>query len=292
MTTFGMRPNGGTFSAQQWAWAEKWVGRRIDWTVQMADRGNPDAMKGSVNGNLKNIPAEIKPRLNVVMTVPLGFGRGFNAKTPAGRTRIEQNLDTVSAGKYDADYRRVFAQLAAAGLKSVVIRLGHEASGAWYPWSAVGNVEPYIEAFRHVATIAKQEAPKALIEYNLAVSGIDTIGVDAFPGRDVVNIIGLDIYNKPQGQTTFKQRWKNKLQPALTKHLEMANRWQKPVSFAEWGNQTEDCPEYIDNMAAWFNELGTKLRYQSLFNPPRAEYRIPSDLYPRSTKTYLKHYGA
>ena len=288
--SFGMRSCGGLFSASQHANAENWLRRDINWIVLMADRGGADAMKGSVNGNLKQIPADMRPRLNVVMTVPLGFGRGFNAKTPAGRTKIKANLDAVSAGTYDADYRRVFGQLATAGLKSVVIRLGHEANGAWYPWSAVGNVGPYIEAFRHVAGIAKQEAPRALIEYNMAVSNMLTVGFDAYPGKDVVNIVGLDIYNKPQGQTTYAERWNGKLKPALERHLQYATTWQKPVSFAEWNNQKEDCAKFINDMAAWFDSLGKKLKYQSLFNPPRTEYRIPSGLYPQATKAYLKHY--
>ena len=49
------------------------------------------------------------------------------------------NLAACAAGSYDDEQREVARRLAANGVGDAEIRLGWEASGDWFPWSAAGK---------------------------------------------------------------------------------------------------------------------------------------------------------
>lgn len=302
MNTFGHRPFSGLYNADRVAETESWLGRNIQWTVLMASRDGAGTMLSNVralmNPTSKNgIPAETSKRLRLVVTVPLAFGRQITAKTPAGQAKIRRLLTGTAAGQWDDAYTSVAKTLADHGHGASVIRLGHEQTGAWYPWSAVGNADAYKAAFRHVRDVMKSASLQLRFEYNTATSGFAEWASAAYPGSDVVDIIGLDIYNKSTGgkfPSPFEVKWKRKLHPMLVEHHKFAVANGKPVSYAEWANGSVDEPLFIHRMTDWFTSLPSSgpgaLFYQCYFNASKQEYKLNN--YPNSMDAYAKRFGA
>ena len=69
------------------------------------------------------------------------------------------------------------------------------------------------------------------------------------PGDDVVDIIGMDSYDQPEGRS-FQEQIDEEL--GLQDHADFAREHGKPISFPEWGLfRNGDNPEYIRGMAEW-----------------------------------------
>jgi hypothetical protein len=306
MSTFGQRPFSGTYNASRVAEVETWLGRQLQWTVLMADRTSAKDMNGSVFGNLKALVNDSRSsvsrarnikRMNIVLTVPLTFGKGITAKTSQGQKTIAKLLAETAKGKWNSNFQIVAERLAEQGFPNAVIRLGHEMNGPWYPWSSIKNETAYIDAFRSVQTAMKTTNPSLRFEWNVVSSGFLEYGTQAYPGSDVVDIVGLDIYNKSTGgkfPSPFEIKWERKLYPTLVAHQKFARANGKPVSYAEWANGSLDEPMFIHRMADWFTSLPSSgaggLYYQSYFNVAQQAYRL--DNYPNSKLAYAKRFGS
>jgi len=298
--TFGLRPFSGLWTTDRFREAEQWFGRPIGTTVLMVSRNGADTMLSNVralmNPKAKNgIPTDISQRLRVVMTVPLAFGRGITAKTPAGQAEIRRLLLGTAGGQWDRQFAAAAQAMVDGGHGHDIIRLGHEQTGAWYPWSAVGNADAYKAAFRHVHDVMRRVAPGLRWEFNSAVAGFGEWAEAAYPGDAYVDVIGLDIYNKLAGKNPppFAVTWQRKLQPALQAHLHFARSHGKPVSYAEWANGSQDTPQFIDAMADWFARLPAHgpgaLEYHSYFDVAQKAYDL--DLYPESKAAFRRRFG-
>ncbi len=297
-STLGMRPNGGSLSAERFAAAETWLRRSIAWTVAMADRESPSAMRGSVWGQLARSDAvlpRLADRLDLVLTVPLAFGAG-SARDSAGRAAIRQNLSETAAGRWDNDYAAVAERLVAGGYGDAVVRLGHELTGSWYPWSAQGNADVYVAAFRHVHDVFASVAPGLRFEWNAARSTFVRYGPDAYPGDDYVDVIGLDVYYEPTKGDPVpldEEAWLGSYQAVLQAHLDFAMGHAKPISYAEWANGELDEPLFVERMHRWFEALPAsgpgRLLYQSYFNVTQDAYNLAG--FPRSAWAYQRLFG-
>ena len=295
-----MRPFGGLWSTSGFVQSEKWLGRPIGWVpVMLARKEGAGTMAATAAGLMRQggrnaIPPSISTRIELVVAVPLAFGRTA-AKTPAGIAEIGRMLDGTAAGAWDAQYRQVAASLVDGGHGGAVVRLGHEQTGSWYPWSAVGNPVRYVAAFRHVRQVMAAVAPGLRFEFNSATAGFAEWGAAAYPGDDAVDIVGLDIYNKTVGRNPapFASVWARKLLPALTAHLALARAHGKPVSYAEWANGSRDDPGFVTNMAAWFAALPAagpgSLVHQAYFDAGKSGHRLANS--PLTAAAYRKAFG-
>ena len=298
--TFGLRPFSGLWNTARFRQAEQWLGRPIGTTVLMTSRDGADTMLSNVralmNPKAKNgIPADISQRLRVVMTVPLAFGRGITAKTAAGQAEIRRLLLGTTGGQWDGQFVAAAQAMVAGGHGGDIIRLGHEQTGSWYPWSAVGNADAYRAAFRHVHDVMMRAAPGLRFEFNCATAGFAEWSSAAYPGDAYVDVIGLDIYNKAAGKTPppFATTWQRKLQPALQAHLNFAKAHGKPVSYAEWANGSQDVPQFVEQMADWFAALPQHgpgaLAYHSYFDVAQAAYDL--DEFPLNKAAFRQQFG-
>jgi hypothetical protein len=119
---------------------------------------------------------------------------------PAGGVQQPAYADArIAAGSFDA-YLRAYAQSVRSYGKPVVLRLGHEMNGNWYPWSIGVNgntAADYVAAFRHVHDVfAAQGATNVTWAWvpNVPYTGSADLP-SAYPGDAYVDQVGLDGYN-------------------------------------------------------------------------------------------------
>ncbi|MCR8631362.1 glycoside hydrolase family 26 protein [Paenibacillus radicis (ex Xue et al. 2023)] len=91
----------------------------------------------------------------------------------------------------DDEYVRTFAREAKASGIPVFLRYASEMNGAWVPWH--GNPKKYIEKFRLIHKIMKEEAPNVVMVWSPNFMPMDNID-DYYPGDEYVDWIGYSLY--------------------------------------------------------------------------------------------------
>jgi Glycosyl hydrolase family 26 len=144
-----------------------------------------------------------------------------------------------AAGGYIGYARRLAANLVAAGLGGATIRLGHEANGTWYP-DNVGKTPLQWSQWREFwrrSVLAMRSVRGAHFQFNWCIAaGYRAIPFsDYYPGDDVVNSIGVDVYDvaAPKGAN----RWDYQLNRpgGVAAIASFASEHHKPLSIPEWG---------------------------------------------------------
>ena len=206
-------------------------------------------------------------------------------------TMGDTSLAQVAAGQEDSAYRYVASQIARAQ-PNAIIRIGWEANGDWFPWSAAaGRQKDYIDAFRHVAAIFKAASPGFLIDWCVNFGQVKARPEQMYPGDDVVDVIGMDIYDKnPMSKIRPEAAWQNYLNGpyGLNWHKQFAAQHNKPMSYPEWGvGQEGDNPTFMAGMAQWIK--ANNVLYNVYWNTDAAyPGMISNGQYPKSAKVFLE----
>jgi Glycosyl hydrolase family 26 len=144
-----------------------------------------------------------------------------------------------AAGGY-APYARTLAEnLIAAGLGDATIRLGHEANGDWYPDNVGTSLVQWSQwrLFWRATVLAMRSVPGSHFKFNWCIAaGYRAIPFTAYyPGDDVVDSIGVDIYDT--GVPAGADRWTYQLNRAggVGAIERFASAHRKPLSIPEWG---------------------------------------------------------
>jgi hypothetical protein len=153
------------------------------------------------------------------------------------------NWRAIGASGGYAAYAKVLARnLVAAGMGHAIIRLGHEANGTWYA-DNVGTTPTQWAQWRQFwrrTAIAMRSVPGADFNFNWCIAaGTRPIPFSAYyPGNDVVDSIGVDIYDSgvPRGVTN---RWGYQYERpgGVGAIARFAQAEHKPLSVPEWGLQ-------------------------------------------------------
>lgn len=213
--------------------------------------------------------------------VRAGGGRRLVLAVPLLPTSARGQLSVGAAGLFDEPFLRLARNMVSRGLGASVIRLGWEANTRSHPWSAEGDPRSYKQFFRRIVAVMRS-VPGATFSFdwtaNAGVGGgsVLTTFSSFYPGDDVVDLIGLDVYDiKWQDSTsTPANRWAFTLNQrlGLAEHRAFALAHGKQVSFPEWGMYAKgdefggggDNPYYVTRMADWFSLANPA--YQSYFN--------------------------
>jgi hypothetical protein len=167
--------------------------------------------------------------------------------------QVRTLLSAGAQGRYDHHFRTLAKRLVRLGLHDTVIVLGWEMNGATYTHRCEPNPRAWRTYWRSIVkTMRKVPGQKFRFDFAPA-RGRDAIEWDeCYPGDDVVDIIGLDSYDQPEGQD-FDEHVS---QPyGLRHHVEFAAEHDKPISFPEWGLfRNGDNPEYVRRMLEWIAE--------------------------------------
>lgn len=194
------------------------------------------------------------------------------------------NLAACAAGEYDDEQREIARRLAANGVGDAEIRLGWEASGDWFPWSAAGkSPEQWKSCFTRIAKAMKTGAPNLRIGWFMAKKGridVRTIYPDGAP----ITNIGLSHYDDGQArfgyETYMGGPW------GLRAFCDFARSKGKKFAIGEWGvGRSGDNPNYIKNMYEFFRDCGTNLAHEAYFNAKEHQL-YPSTKNPRSAALY------
>jgi len=173
-------------------------------------------------------------------------------------------LRAGARGDYDRHYRDLGRLLVRRDRADAYLRIGWEFNGGWYPWAAKDDPVAWKAYFRRiVAALRSVPGQRFRIVWNPA-QGEQQIAPDQlYPGDDVVDVVGLDLYNqswRPQDAVDTEARWHNlRTMPYGLDWLARFGRDHgKPIALPEWGTGTRpdghgwgDDAMFIARVADW-----------------------------------------
>jgi Glycosyl hydrolase family 26 len=216
----------------------------------------------------------------------------------------EDNADWLSlgaSGAFEEYARRLASNLIKAGLGWSVIRLAHEANGDWYPDSVPDNPAGdrlWVKFWRNTA-IAMRSVRGGHFTFDWSVNaGYRHVPLSSFyPGDDVVNYIGIDVYDAGLIGTTDRWQRIDGLPDGPAAIAAFARRHHKPLSLPEWGigpaqqpaqHANGDDPAFINGFASFMAHHD--VAYQAYFDGDLHGIQLFDS--PRSTAAYIAHFGA
>jgi hypothetical protein len=179
------------------------------------------------------------------------------------------------------------------GHADAILRIGWEFNGGWYPWTARGKPQAFAAAWRRAA-IALRSTPGARFRFDWCPTTVDGPTEQAWPGDDVVDYIGLDVYNQSwPALPDPQQRWDWLMHhPAgLAWHRDFARAHGKMRSFPEWGTGNRpdghgggDDPLFVRNMLGWMRDPTPPVFYACYWNYPASDYnaKLIDGKFPRA----------
>ena len=220
---------------------------------------------------------KLNPARNVVWSVPLTV-KG----TP---------LADVADGLHDAEFEAAARAIAEAQPKAI-IRLGWEMNLVVMPWFARDQEADYIRAFRRVVGIFRRHSADFRFDWCPGWGSQDSPADLTYPGDDVVDYVGLDVYDfKNEGSA--EERWNDlylKAPFGLEWHREFAARHGKPMSYPEWGvGNSGDNPYFVQQMHDWLMLNEKNVAYAAYFDVDGLwPTQIDNDRFPMSQKLFRK----
>jgi hypothetical protein len=180
-------------------------------------------------------------------------------------------FSTISSGQRDSTFKSLATNIKAIGNPSqVIIRLGWEHNGNWFPWSSLNDPAGYKAAFRRVVQVMRAVAPGIRFDWCTDYQSYSSFDwTSAYPGDDVVDVISMDVYDE------YNQGWSDVLNTSngigLTAYRAFCKSHNKPEAYPEWGCSTAsaghgDSPAFIDNMYSWISSGAPNVLYHSYWN--------------------------
>jgi hypothetical protein len=289
-TQFGAHVGAGCNGRAAVATFEAFAGRKLERTVDAIDQQDWKSIRSSA-GWLSHCWSGAPLKLTV--SVPM---------IPNG---TQSSLAQGASGAYDDVFRDIAARLVQDKLSDATIRLGWEFNGDWMPWTAAKDPASYITFFRRIVGVMRAVPNQHfLFEWTPGI-GQHAIAPDrAYPGDDVVDVIGMDIYNEwwsPQyAAPQARFAWLRDQPYGLAWLSAFAAAHRKPTAYSEWGSGTRpdghgggDDPYFITQMAAWF--AATHPLYQSYWevsDPGQYDDTLAQGRHPRAAAAFKAAFGS
>ena len=219
----------------------------------------------------------LNPARNVVWSVPL---------TVKGTPLAE-----VADGLHDVEFEAAARAIAEAQPKAI-IRLGWEMNLVAMPWFARDQEADYIRAFRRVVGIFRRYSDDFRYDWCPGWGSQDSPADLAYPGDDVVDYVGLDVYDFKQ-EGSPEERWNDfylKAAFGLEWHRDFAARHGKPMSYPEWGvGNFGDNPLFVQRMHDWLVKNQDNIVYAAYFDVDGLwPTQIDNGRFPMSQKLFRK----
>ncbi|MFE0138517.1 glycoside hydrolase family 26 protein [Streptomyces sp. NPDC059037] len=166
---------------------------------------------------------------------------------------VRSQLRKGAAGDFDEHFRTLAERLVKLKVPDTVIVLGWEMNGTTYTHRCGPDPESWKKYWKRIIT-SMRSVPGQKFKFDFTPSrGRDAIPwTQCYPGDDVVDIIGMDSYDQPAGQSFAEQV----SEPyGLQEHVEFAAARNKPISYPEWGLfRNGDNEEYMRKMLVWMDK--------------------------------------
>ncbi|MFS4094583.1 glycoside hydrolase family 26 protein [Streptomyces sp. AF1A] len=195
---------------------------------------------------------------------------------------VRSLLRQGAAGAFDRHFRALAERLVELKVPDTVIVLGWEMNGTTYTHRCGPDPESWKTYWNRIVTTMRS-VPGQRFRFDFAPSrGRDAVPWTAcYPGDGTVDIIGMDSYDQPTGES-FDEQVREPY--GLQQQVDFAKSHGKPISYPEWGLfRNGDDPEYVRRMLAWIDE------HRPLYNTltdycPHGVWQCPDN--PRSTQVY------
>lgn len=175
----------------------------------------------------------------------------YNARL--SNAMVRRLMARAAAGEFDRHFQTLAKRLVDLGVPDTIIVLGWEMNGITYTHRCNADPERWKVYWRRIVK-AMRSVPGQQFKFDFAPSrGMDAIPwPECYPGDDVVDIIGMDSYDIPQGQSFDEEV----SEPYGLRHqVDFAARHGKEISYPEWGLfRNGDNVKYMLRMLAWIDE--------------------------------------
>ncbi|MFJ4963959.1 glycoside hydrolase family 26 protein [Streptomyces sp. NPDC088729] len=165
---------------------------------------------------------------------------------------VRSLLRSGAAGDFDRHFTRLAERLVSLGVPDTVVVLGWEMNGTTYTHRCGPDPAAWKAYWQRIVT-AMRDVPGQRFRFDFTPSrGRDAVPwTECYPGDDVVDIIGMDSYDQPPGES-FDDQIHDPY--GLQKHVDFAAAHGKPISFPEWGLfRNGDNPVYMRRMLEWID---------------------------------------
>jgi hypothetical protein len=211
-----------------------------------------------------------------------------------------------AAGEYKDHARALATNLVAAGLGDSIIRLAPEANGTWMVDGLGNDPGQYAQwkSFWAKTVWAMRSVPGANFRFDWTINAsYRAIPFNQYyPGNDVVDIVGADVYDFWAGPAVAPEspsaRWAAQYDEAggLGDLVRWGKVHGKPLSIPEWGlsavghkGGVGDNPYFVNAIAAVVKQNATA--YQSYFESTTDVGMLLTDA-PRSVTAYRQQFGS
>jgi Glycosyl hydrolase family 26 len=242
-------------AAPRWTWdgwASGVAGRASDSTDFGAWRGEPI---GAV-AVWSDTDAEAQTSLSAVAAYDAFVG---DLDVAVGGLVRGETWQEAATGAFVPRWTEAMRNLRAmrAGKGITYVRIAHECNGDWMAWGVnATNLAAYKAGYRLYASIVRKEFPEARLTWSPNGGNHTDVSIDQlYPGDDVVDVVGPDIYDG-YPSVTSTAIWKSAAtdwsSPATPRGLAAWQQWAarrgKPVALPEWGLPYGDHPDFIQGV--------------------------------------------
>jgi len=236
-----------------------------------------------------------KPGRRLVLAVPLLPGPADGSGPTQGKSGVGRpvSLEQGAAGGYNAHFKQLAENLVAHRLTDVILRPGWEFNGGWYAWKAKGKEKAFAEYWRQIVTTMRSvDGTRSLTFcWNPTLGDQDFPAELAWPGDDVVDVVGVDVYDETWAPETYpwpegtgaevilsrqKKVWKEWIvgsRRGLSFWTAFAKEHGKPLAIPEWGlNHREDGhagrdnPYFIERMHEFVTDPAHRVSFHGYFD--------------------------
>lgn len=258
---------------------EKWLGKPVDQIAVHTGRANWADWVGSIKWSLDSWTPLNKP---IAWTIPLFVEGG--------------TLQDAAVGKYRKYYEQAAKILAGSRPTDnvIYIRTGEEFNGNWMPWSAAGHEQEFVAAYRQFVDAFRSVSNRFRFEWNTNVRETRMNPIEAYPGDEYVDVVGMDFYYNTQwNPANAAAAWDEMVSaPYGLQWLEQfAAAHGKPTAYPEWGVNSDGAGPYIERAAKWF--ASHNVLYQRVWNSDAAfRGKLSDGQYPNAAGAYIASFGS
>jgi hypothetical protein len=213
---------------------------------------------------------------------------------------VPVSLEKGAEGAYNDYYKDLAENLVRYQLADTILRPGWEFNGGWYTWRAKGKTKAFASYWRQIVTTMRAVKGSEGLKFcwNPTLGDQDFPADEAWPGDDVVDYVGIDVYDETWNPDTYpwpkdasaadierrqKKAWEDWIvysPRGLKFWSEFARQHGKPLSFPEWGlvNGSEghggmDNLYFVEQMHAFIHEPGNHVAFACYFDANPANHR-------------------